>query len=242
MGGSIEIQNVSKLFRVYQGKNYSLKEKLLYWGKEKSEEFWALRDINLSIPEGASIGLVGRNGSGKSTLLKLISKILYPTTGAITVKGKMSTLLELGAGFHPDFTGRENIYLNGSILGFTRKEIDEKLPSIVEFSELADFLDTPVRNYSSGMYMRLGFAIAIHVNPDILLIDEVLAVGDYAFQEKCVNAIMKLKHDGKTIVFVSHSGEQVKQLCEKAVWLDKGRIRMFGDAEHVVREYERRAE
>ena len=242
MGGSIEIQNVSKLFRVYQGKSYSLKEKLLYWGKEKSEEFWALRDINLSIPEGVAIGLVGRNGSGKSTLLKLISKILYPTTGSITVKGKMSTLLELGAGFHPDFTGRENIYLNGSILGFTRKEIEEKLPSIVEFSELADFLDTPVRNYSSGMYMRLGFAIAIHVNPDILLIDEVLAVGDYAFQEKCVDAIMKLKHQGKTIVFVSHSGNQVKQLCEKAVWLDKGQIRMYGDADLVVQEYERRVE
>jgi lipopolysaccharide transport system ATP-binding protein len=238
METQIEIKNLSKKFKLFQGKHYSLKERVLYWGKQKSQDFWVLKDINLSFPRGTTVGLVGRNGSGKSTLLKLISKILYPTHGEVTVNGTMSTLLELGAGFHPDFTGRENIYLNGSILGFSKKEINEKMESIIKFSELEEFIDSPVRNYSSGMYMRLGFSVAIHVDPDILLIDEILAVGDYAFQEKCMEQIMRLKNEGKTIVFVSHSGEQVVRLCDQAVWLEQGKIKMMGDASTVIKHYE----
>jgi lipopolysaccharide transport system ATP-binding protein len=236
----IKIDGVSKRFKIYQGRMYSLKERLLYWGQQKSEDFWAVKDIHLSIPKGSTVGLIGRNGSGKSTLLKLISRILYPTTGEIKVRGKMSTLLELGAGFHPDFTGRENIYLNASILGFSKKDIDHKLEEIIDFSELRDFIDTPVRNYSSGMYMRLGFSVAIHVNPDILLIDEILAVGDYEFQQKCMSRILQFKAEGKTIIFVSHSSDQVKHLCDIAVWLENGSIKLQGPASEVIALYENR--
>lgn len=238
MDYAIEINNLSKKFKRYQGKNSLLKEKLLYRGKQHVEELWVLKDINLQITPGSTVALIGKNGSGKSTLLKLISRILYPTAGEVRVNGKISTLLELGAGFHPDFTGRENIFLNGSILGFSRKEIQSKLDSIIEFSELAPFIDTPVRNYSSGMYMRLGFSVAIHVEPDILLIDEILAVGDYEFQEKCLKQIHRLKSEGKTIVFVSHAGEQVKKLCEQAVWLDQGTIRSIGPSASIMKQYE----
>jgi lipopolysaccharide transport system ATP-binding protein len=236
----IKIDGVSKRFKIYHGRMYSLKERLLYWGQQKSEDFWAVKDIRLSIPRGSTVGLIGRNGSGKSTLLKLISRILYPTTGQITVNGKMSTLLELGAGFHPDFTGRENIYLNASILGFSKKDIDHKLEEIIDFSELRDFIDSPVRNYSSGMYMRLGFSVAIHVNPDILLIDEILAVGDYEFQQKCMSRILQFKAEGKTIIFVSHSSDQVKKLCDIAVWLENGLIKQQGSVGKVIDLYEKR--
>jgi len=239
---AIAIKDVSKKFRIYHGRMYSLKEKLLYWGQQRSEEFWALQNINLEIPKGKTVGLIGKNGSGKSTLLKLISKILYPTSGTIQVFGRMSTLLELGAGFHQEFTGRENIYLNASILGFSKKEIDRKIDQIIAFSELENFIDTPVRNYSSGMYMRLGFSIAIHVDPDILLIDEILAVGDYEFQKKCMDRIEEFKKAGKTIVFVSHSGDQVKQLCDLAVWLENGKLIRYGSAASVVDEYEQKVE
>lgn len=238
---AIEINNVSKKFKLYQGKNTSLKEKLLYRGKQHVEEIWVLNNINLQIRPGSSVALVGKNGSGKSTLLKLISRILYPTVGEIRVHGKISTLLELGAGFHPDFTGRENIFLNGSILGFTRKEIQAKLDRIIEFSELEHFIDIPVRNYSTGMYMRLGFSVAIHVEPDILLMDEILAVGDYEFQEKCLKQILRLKNEGKTIIFVSHSSAQVKNLCESAVWLDQGNIKSIGPSAEIMRQYEGRS-
>ncbi len=238
MDPAIIIDGVSKRFKIYQGRMYSLKERLLYWGQQKSEDFWAVKDVHLTIPKGSTVGLIGKNGSGKSTLLKLISRILYPTIGEIKVNGKMSTLLELGAGFHPDFTGRENIYLNASILGFSKKDINLKLDEIVEFSELIDFIDTPVRNYSSGMYMRLGFSVAIHLNPDILLIDEILAVGDYDFQQKCMRRILQYKAEGKTIVFVSHSSDQVKQLCDIAVWMENGVIKQQGSAKEVIDIYE----
>lgn len=241
MEEAIRIQGVSKRFKIYQGKMYNIKERLLYWGQQKSEDFWALKDIDLIIPKGASIGLIGKNGSGKSTLLKLISKILYPTKGEVKVNGRMSTLLELGAGFHPDFTGRENIYLNASILGFSKKDINRKLDEIIAFSELEHFIDTPVRNYSSGMYMRLGFSIAIHVDPDILLMDEIMAVGDYEFQQKCMERILNFKNAGKTIVFVSHASRQVKQLCDMTVWLEHGNIVRFGPSEVVLDEYESKA-
>lgn len=234
---AVEISDVWKKFFIYQDMTRSIKERLIFWGRQRVEEFWALKNINLSVPAGKTIGLMGRNGSGKSTLLKLISRILYPSRGQIFVSGRVSTLLELGAGFHPDFTGRENIFLNGSILGFSRKEINLHLKDIIDFAELGDFIDNPVRNYSSGMYMRLGFSVAVHVKPDILLIDEVLAVGDLAFQEKCLVRIRDLQKQGKTIIFVTHSPTQVRELCDLAVWLDRGEIRSFGETEQVVADY-----
>jgi ABC-2 type transport system ATP-binding protein len=234
---AVEISDVWKKFNIYQNRTRSIKERLIFWGRQHVEEFWALKNINLLVPTGKTIGLIGRNGSGKSTLLKLVSRILYPSRGQIFVKGRVSTLLELGAGFHPDFTGRENIFLNGSILGFSRREINLRLNDIIEFAELGDFIDNPVRNYSSGMYMRLGFSVAVHVKPDILLIDEVLAVGDLAFQEKCLVRIRDLQKQGKTIIFVTHSPAQVRELCDLAVWLDHGEIRSFGAAEQVVADY-----
>jgi ABC-2 type transport system ATP-binding protein len=233
----VEIKDLWKKFQICQDKTNSLKERIIFWGRQRTEEFWALRNISLAVPKGKTIGLIGRNGSGKSTLLKIISRILYPTQGEVRVRGRLSTLLELGAGFHPDFTGRENIYLNASILGFTKKEIKERLNEIIEFAELGDFIDNPVRNYSSGMYMRLGFAVAVHVDPDILLIDEVLSVGDLAFQEKCLARIQDMQKQGKTIILVTHSPKQVEDLCELAVWLDQGGARLQGPAQEVAQAY-----
>lgn len=235
---AIEVKDVWKKFKLYHEKIYSLKERVLFWGSNKAEDFWALKGVNLIIPKGSTIGLLGRNGSGKSTLLKIISRILYPTRGEVKINGRVSTLLELGAGFHPDFTGRENIFLNASILGMSRKEIKERLDDIIAFAELGDFIDNPVRNYSSGMYTRLGFSIAVHVDPEILLIDEVLAVGDIAFQEKCLAKIRELQKKGTTIIFVSHSPKQVEDLCDTALWLDRGEVRMQGIAKDVARSYE----
>ncbi|ADL07265.1 ABC transporter ATP-binding protein [Thermosediminibacter oceani] len=234
---AIEIKDVWKKFRIYHEKTYSLKERIIFWGRNKGEDFWALKGINLTIPKGSTVGLLGRNGSGKSTLLKIISRILYPTRGEVKINGRVSTLLELGAGFHPEFTGRENIFLNASILGLTRKEIKERLDDIIAFAELGDFIDNPVRNYSSGMYTRLGFAVAVHVDPEILLIDEVLAVGDLAFQEKCLTRIRELQKRGTTIILVSHSPKQIEDLCDNAVWLDKGEVKMQGPVREVTKAY-----
>jgi len=234
---AIEVVDVWKKFRIYHDRVYSLKERFIFRNRQKTEDFWALKGVSLRVPRGATVGLIGRNGSGKSTLLKIISRILYPTRGRVRVHGRVSTLLELGAGFHPDFTGRENIYLNASILGLTRREINGRLEKIIEFAELGEFIDNPVRNYSSGMYMRLGFAVAVHVDPEILLIDEVLAVGDLAFQEKCLARIRELQGQGKTIIFVTHAPKQVAELCNLAVWLDRGEIRMQGPAAEVARAY-----
>jgi lipopolysaccharide transport system ATP-binding protein len=202
-----------------------------------NEEFWALRDVNFGIYAGEAVGIIGENGSGKSTTLKLISRILEPTSGSVSVRGKVSALLELGTGFHPDLTGRENIFLNGSLLGVPRKEMQQRYESIVDFAELHEFIDTPIKHYSSGMVMRLGFAVAISVNPDILLTDEVLAVGDEAFQRKCLDYIAGLRRRGVTIVFVSHALDAVRSLCRRVIWLDRGRIVADGPSGEVIDRY-----
>ena len=237
---AIKVDHVYKDFKLYYDKAHTLKEKILFFSKknkDKNNILHVLQDINLEINKGESVALIGVNGSGKSTLLKLMTKIIYPNKGKITVNGKLTSLLELGAGFHEDFTGRENIYFNASIFGLTRNEIDERLDEIIAFSELGDFIDNPVRTYSSGMYMRLAFSIAINVQADVLLIDEILAVGDQHFQDKCFDKLIELKKAGKTIVIVTHSMDQVKKFCDRAVWLYKGKIRKDGKVSDVLEEY-----
>lgn len=236
---AINVRNMSKDFIIYGDKANTLKERIIRFNKNNKEVRNVLKNINISIKKGETVALIGVNGSGKSTLLKLITKIIYPTKGTIKVNGKVSSLLELGAGFHPDFSGRENIYFNASIFGLTKKEIDERLNRIIEFSELEEYIDTPIRTYSSGMYMRLAFSVAINVDADIILIDEILAVGDQHFQEKCMNKMKDLKQSGKTIVFVSHSAEAVKFLCDRAVWLKDGKVEMDGKTADVLKEYEK---
>lgn len=233
----IIVENVDKTFNIYMDKANSLKEKLLFWNRNKKEKREVLKNINLTIKNGEAVALIGVNGSGKSTLLKLMTKIIYPNKGKITTNGKLTSLLELGAGFHPDFSGRENIYFNASIFGLTKSQIDERIESIIEFSELGSYIDNPVRTYSSGMYMRLAFAVAINVDADILLVDEVLAVGDQHFQDKCIAKMKQLKEEGKTMVFVTHSLDTVKSFCNRAVWLNKGVIKMDGKPENVIEEY-----
>ena len=233
----IIVNNVSKIFYVFMDKANSLKEKMLFWKRNKRETREVLKDINLTIKNGEAVALIGVNGSGKSTLLKLMTKIIYPTQGEIVTNGKLTSLLELGAGFHPDFSGRENIYFNASIFGLTKKQIDARLEEIIEFSELRDFIDNPVRTYSSGMFMRLAFAVAINVDADILLVDEILSVGDQHFQEKCLNKMKELKAQGKTMVFVTHSLGSARELCDRAVWLNKGHIQLDGDVNEVIDEY-----
>ena len=234
---AIEIQNVTKSFKVYFDKARTLKEHLVFWHKSEPELFTALKNININIKKGETVGLVGVNGSGKSTLLKLMTKIIYPTKGKVVTHGKLTSLLELGAGFHQDFTGRENIYFNASIFGLTKAEIDERLDDIIAFSELGDFIDNPVRTYSSGMYMRLAFSIAINVDAEILLIDEILAVGDQHFQEKCFNKLQELKESDKTIVIVSHDLGNIKNLCTRAIWINNGIIEEDGEPSKVIDDY-----
>lgn len=234
---AIEVRNMSKQFKVDNEKSHTLKEKLLFWHHGTSTIHQVLNDINLNIKKGETVALIGTNGSGKSTLLKLMTKIIFPNTGTIETNGKLTSLLELGAGFHQDFTGRENIYFNASIFGLTRKEIEKRVDEIIEFSELGEFIDNPIRTYSSGMYMRLAFSVAINVDADILLIDEILAVGDQHFQEKCYKKLKDLKESGKTIVIVTHSLDVVKDLCDRAVWIYKGELRLDGDPIYVVDEY-----
>ena len=234
---AIEVKNVYKSFNVYYDKANTLKEKLLFFNRRKKEQRQVLKDINLEINKGEVVALIGVNGSGKSTLLKLMTKIIYPNSGEIVTHGKLTSLLELGAGFHPDFSGRENIYFNASIFGLTRKDIDKRIDQIIEFSELQDFIDNPVRTYSSGMYMRLAFSVAINVDAQILLIDEILSVGDQHFQNKCFEKMKELKNEGKTMVFVTHSMGSVRDLCTRAVWLQDGSIRMDGTTDEVVDEY-----
>ena len=233
----IVVDHVYKTFNIYYDKANSLKEKLLFWNRNRREKRKVLEDITLTIKDGETVGLVGVNGSGKSTLLKLMTKIIYPNKGKITTYGKLTSLLELGAGFHPDFSGRENIYFNAAIFGLTKKEIDKRLETIIEFSELGEQIDNPVRTYSSGMYMRLAFAIAINVEADILLIDEILAVGDQHFQDKCIAKLKELRSQGKTIVFVSHGRGIIEDLCTRAVWLDQGKVRMDGEPKKVMEVY-----
>ena len=235
---AIKVDHVYKSFNIYYDRANTLKERMLFFARNKRrEKREVLKDINLDIRKGETVALIGVNGSGKSTLLKLMTQIIFPNKGTIETKGKLTSLLELGAGFHPDFSGRENIYFNSSIFGLTRKEIDSRLDQIIEFSELKDFIDNPVRTYSSGMYMRLAFSVAINVDADILLIDEILSVGDQHFQEKCFEKMRELKEEGKTMVFVTHSMESVKNLCDRAVWLYDGQVRMDGNTDEVVKEY-----
>jgi len=234
---AICVKNVYKSFNVYLDKANTIKEKMLFLSRNRKEKREVLKGVNLNIQIGEVVALIGTNGSGKSTLLKLMTKIIYPNSGTIETKGKLTSLLELGAGFHPDFSGRENIYFNASIFGLTKKEIDEKLEDIIEFSELQNYIDNPVRTYSSGMFMRLAFAVAINVNADILLVDEILSVGDEHFQNKCIEKMLELKKQGKTMVFVTHSMESVRKLCSRAIWLRNGKIEMDGDVNNVIERY-----
>lgn len=234
---AIEVRNMSKRFKVDYDKAHTLKDKLLFWKTSHVEIHEVLKNINMDIKKGETVALIGTNGSGKSTLLKLMTKIIFPNEGTIETNGKLTSLLELGAGFHQDFTGRENIYFNASIFGLTRKEIDARMQDIIDFSELGEFIDHPVRTYSSGMYMRLAFSVAINVDAEILLIDEILAVGDQHFQEKCYRKLKELKESDKTIVIVTHSLDVVKELCDRAVWIYKGELRLDGDPIYVIDEY-----
>lgn len=234
---AIEVKNMTKSFKLFYDKPSTLKERLVFWNHKKAETRTVLDDINLEIKKGETVALIGVNGSGKSTLLKLMTKIIYPTKGHLETNGKLTSLLELGAGFHPDFTGRENIYFNASIFGLTRKEIDKRLNDIIEFSELQDFIDNPVRTYSSGQYMRLAFSIAINVDAEILLIDEILAVGDQHFQDKCFAKLKELSESEKTIVIVSHSLGAIKEICSRGIWIYEGKVRMDDKIDKVVDEY-----
>ena len=234
---AIIVEHLNKNFKLFYDKPRTLKERIVFWNHKKVDERPVLTDINLKIKKGETVALIGVNGSGKSTLLKLMTKIIYPSSGKIITNGKLTSLLELGAGFHPDFTGRENIYFNASIFGLTAAEIDKRFQEIVDFSELHEFIDTPVRTYSSGMYMRLAFSVAINVDSDILLIDEILAVGDQHFQEKCYQKLKELKKSGKTIVIVSHSLGAIQELCDRAIWIYNGRIRFDGPCKKVIDEY-----
>ena len=234
---AIEVKNMTKQFDVYFYKANTLKEKLLFWKRGNKEVRTVLKDINIDIKKGETVALIGTNGSGKSTLLKLMTKIIYPTKGTVSTKGKLTSLLELGAGFHPDFSGRENIYFNASIFGLSKKEIDRRLDDIIAFSELEEFIDNPVRTYSSGMYMRLAFSVAINVDADILLIDEILAVGDQHFQDKCFKKLEDLRDSNKTIVIVTHSLDSVKKLCNRAIWIKDGIVEEDGDTKMVVEKY-----
>jgi ABC-2 type transport system ATP-binding protein len=233
---TIEIQDIGKKFRRYRERPTSLKQRLTKF-RVRSEEFWALKDVDIEIPEGTTFGLIGPNGSGKTTLLKIVAGILRPTEGRVVTRGRIAALLELGAGFHPELTGRENVYLNGSILGLSRKEIDAVFDDIVAFAELEDFIDNQVKFYSSGMFVRLGFAVAVHVDPQILLVDEVLAVGDEGFQRKCLDRVRQFQREGRTIMFVTHAADLVRLICDRAVMLDHGRITSAGHPEEVVRQF-----
>ena len=234
---AVRVDHVSKRFRVFHERNKTLKAALMRGRRASYDEFWALRDASFEIPRGSTFALVGDNGSGKSTLLKILAKILSADEGGVEAYGTVAALLEVGSGFHPELTGRENVYLNGSILGLSKSDIDERFDDIVAFSGIGEFIDQPVKNYSSGMYVRLGFSVAINVDPDILLVDEVLAVGDIRFQEKCAEKFLEFRRAGKTVVIVSHSLATVRSMCDTAVWLEKGRVREVGTALDIIDHY-----
>ncbi|MDY4414605.1 MAG: ABC transporter ATP-binding protein [Ruminococcus sp.] len=234
---AIEVRDVKKKFKIYYDKGNDLKDRILFRNRSHYEDRWVLKGISFSVKKGEAIGLIGHNGCGKSTTLKLLTKIMYPDSGTIEMCGRVSSLIELGAGFHPDMSGRENIYTNASIFGLTKKEIDKRLNDIIEFSELEEFIDNPVRTYSSGMYMRLAFSVAINVSANILLIDEILAVGDANFQKKCFDKLREIKAEGTTIVIVSHALEQIEQICETSYWIEGGLIKESGTPKYVHEHY-----
>ena len=245
MGAVITAEQLSKQYQIgHANQTTTLREALtdlmklsFLRNRSREETIWALRDVSFSIERGETVGIIGRNGAGKSTLLKILCKITYPTSGGIKVSGRVAALLEVGTGFHQELTGRENIYLNGSILGMRKKDVDRKLDAIIEFSGVEKFLDTPIKRYSSGMRLRLGFAVAAHLDPDILIVDEVLAVGDAAFQKKCLNAMENLRAGARTVLFVSHNLAAVENLCRRCIWIDGGQIRMDGESRRVIEAY-----
>src|SRR6478736_911378 len=240
---AIEVRNASKIYRRYSRRRQfatiksALLSRSLIRDLEPDETFAALNDVSFTLPAGRTLGVIGRNGSGKSTMLKLVAGITKPTTGTVKVNGRISALIELGAGFHPEISGRENVFINGIMLGLTKREVARRFDEIVEFAELQEFIDAPVKTYSSGMYMRLGFAVAIHVDPDVLLVDEVLAVGDEGFTHKCLDKFAEFKRRGKTILLVTHSLGMVERFCDEALWLDAGRIKGSGDPKRIVGAY-----
>ncbi|MGH9028152.1 MAG: polysaccharide ABC transporter ATP-binding protein [Acidimicrobiales bacterium] len=235
---AVDVVDVSKQFRLFDAKYQSVKERLLHPGRNPYKEFWALHHVAFQVSEGETIGILGRNGSGKSTLLKCVSGILKPTEGKVVVRGQLAALLELGAGFQPELSGRDNIYLNGSLLGLSRREMEKRFDQIVAFAELEHFIDNQVKFYSSGMFVRLGFAVAVNVDPDILVVDEVLAVGDENFQRKCLARIKEFQEEGRTILFVTHSSDLVRQICDRAVVLSAGDMIAEGPAPEAVRAYQ----
>lgn len=235
---AVRVDDVSKRFRLYHERNQTLKSAILRGKTSRHEDFWALENVSFEVQAGTTHGLIGPNGSGKSTLLKCLAKIYWPTKGHIEYRGRMASLLEVGSGFHLELSGRENIYLNGSILGMSKKEIDSKFDEIVDFSGVERFLDQPVKNYSSGMYVRLGFSIAIHVDPDILVVDEVLSVGDEDFQRKSFQKFLEFKKQGKTIILVTHAMPVIEEICDQVSWLSSGRLVSTGDAREVVKSYQ----
>lgn len=234
---AVHVDGVGKRFRLYHERNQTLKATIMRGRRSVHEDFWALKDVTFDVPRGSTFGLIGSNGSGKSTLLKCLAKIYYPEQGSITHNGKLAAMLEVGSGFHPELSGRENVFLNGSILGMSKKEVARKYDEIVDFSGVEQFIDQPVKNYSSGMYVRLGFAVAINVDPDILVVDEVLAVGDQEFQEKCFQKFRDLKDEGKTVILVSHSMQTVQQMCDQVAWINKGTLMAAGDATSTIQAY-----
>lgn len=234
---AVVVDNVSLKYRMYKEKNDSLKTALLRGRRSVHEDFLALDGVSFEVPAGSTFGLVGRNGAGKSTLLKCLARIIYPDGGSIRANGKVASLLEVGSGFHPELSGRENIFLNGSILGMSKKDLTRKLDEIIDFSGVRKFIDQPVKNYSSGMYVRLGFSIAINVDPDILVVDEILAVGDASFRAKCAQKFVEFKEAGKTVIMVTHSMGALTEMCDQAAWIDQGRLVQVGSADSVVAAY-----
>lgn len=234
---AVHIGEISKRFRIYHQRNQTLKQTMLSGRRARYEELWALRDVSLEVEQGTTFGIIGENGSGKSTLLKIMAGILKPDKGKVRVEGRLAALLELGAGFHPEYSGRENIYLNGALLGLTRRMVDTVFDHIVEFSELGRFIDNPVKTYSSGMYARLGFAISVFVDPDVLVVDEILAVGDASFQRRCYQRIDEMKAQGKTLILVSHALDTIRDHCRDCAWLELGQLRGLGPSVEVIPQY-----
>jgi ABC-2 type transport system ATP-binding protein len=234
---AVDVVDVSKQFRLFNAKYQSVKERVLHAGQNHYQEFWALADVGFQVSEGETVGILGRNGSGKSTLLKCVSGILKPTKGRVVVRGQLAALLELGAGFQPELSGRDNIYLNGSLLGLSRKEMEKRFDEIVAFAELEHFIENQVKFYSSGMFVRLGFAVAVNVDPDVLVVDEVLAVGDENFQRKCLARIKEFQDEGRSILFVTHSADLVRQICDRAVVLEKGHVIAEGPSAEAIHAY-----